>query len=268
MTRSELAPEILDELRRNLQRLKLTAMLAHLDSAVERAQALEQGYLTFLAGLVEQEVLVRHDATSDRRMAIAKFPVARTFDNFDWSFQPSLNVPLVRDLQTLSFVRQGRALLLLGRPGTGKTHLSIAFGTLAASRGYTVRFFTAPVLLAELYASLADSSTDRLISRLARVDLLIIDDIRHVAVRREHAALLFDLIEARHLKKSTIVSSNLSVREWGSVLGNPALTASMVDRLMEKAHVINIRKGRSYRTEGPEAPADRPPELPSESDPD
>ena len=89
-------------------------------------------------------------------------------------------------------------------------------------------------------------------------------------MRKEYATLLFDLVEARHLKKSTIVSSNLSVKRWGKVLGNPALTASMVDRLMERAHVINIRRGRSYRTEGPLAPPeqDRPAELTGDEDAD
>ncbi len=125
----------------------------------------------------------------------------------------------------------------------------------------------APRLLADLYASLADDSTERLIKRLARLDLLIIDDLRNVPVRTEYATLLFDLMEARHLRKSTMVSSNLSIRQWGKVLGNPALTASPVDRLMERAH-INIRKGRSYRTEGPEAPpeTDRPMELETSGD--
>ncbi len=144
---------------------------------------------------------------------------------------------------------------------------SIAYGRQAARRGCRVRFYHAARLLAELYASLADDSTERLIQRLARLDLIIIDDLRDVPVRPEHATLLFELVEARHLRKATLVSSNLSVRQWGKVLGNPALTASMVDRLMERAHVINIRRGRSYRTDGPEAaPEDDRPDLPPAED--
>jgi len=184
--------------------------------------------------------------------------MTRTFDTFDWAFQPGLNVAQVKELQSLRFVEQGRSVLLLGKPGTGKTHLSIAFGVLAAHRGYTVRFYTAPALLSELLASLADNTTDRLVKRLARIDVLIIDDLRPVPQRAEYASLLFDLIEARYLRRPTILSSNVSVEKWGEILGNPALTAAMVDRLMEKAHVINIRKGRSYRTEGPDASPERP----------
>jgi DNA replication protein DnaC len=108
--------------------------------------------------------------------------------------------------------------------------------------------------LAELYASLADGTTDRLVARLARLDLLIVDDIRDVPPRVENASLLYEVIEARHRRKATIVSSNLSVQDWGRALGNPTLTASLVDRLMERAHVLNIKRGRSYRLHGPDAP--------------
>jgi len=259
---SDIPPTVVDDLRRNLERLKLKAMLEHLDEALEAANTLEQGYISFLAGLVEKEVLARTESTAQRRLKGAKFPETRTFDTWDWTFQPNLNVQLVKDLMSLDFVSQGRPVLILGRPGTGKTHMSIAYGTLAALRGHTVRFYKAKRLLAELYATLADDTTDRFISRLARLDLLIIDDLRHVPVRPEYATLMFDLVEARHLKKATVVSSNLSVKQWGKVLGNPALVASLVDRLMERAHVINIRTGRSYRTEGPEAPPEQ--DLPAE----
>lgn len=266
MSRSDLPPTPLDELRRDLATLKLDAMLAHLDEAIEQASKLEQGYSTFVAGLVRHEVLARAEAGAARRITAAKFTVERTFDNFDWAFQPGINVQLVKELQNLHFIKQGRSILLLGRPGTGKSHLSIAFGTLAAHRGYTVRFYTAPLLLAELYASLADSTTDRLIKRLARIDLLIVDDLRPMAAKSEYAALFFDLVEARYMRKPMILSSNVSVKEWGQILGNPALTAAMVDRLMDKAHVINIRKGRSYRAEGPNASPDRPQEIAGDDD--
>lgn len=267
MSRSDRPPTAIDELRRDLAGLKLEAMLAHLDEAIEQASQLEQGYSTFVAGLVRHEVLARTASGAARRITAAKFPVERTFDTFDWAFQRDINVQLLKELQNLQFIHQGRSILLLGRPGTGKTHLSIAFGTLAAHRGYTVRFYTAPQLLTELYASLADNTTDRLIKRLARIDLLIVDDLRPVPPKAEYAALFFDLVEARHMRRPTILSSNVSVREWGQILGNPALTAALVDRLMDKAHVVNIRKGRSYRAEGPNASPDRPPEMAGDEDP-
>lgn len=244
----------LDELRRDLGRLKLHAMLAGLDEALEEAQTLQQGYATFLAELVKRQLIAVNDSSAERRRRQAHFPETKTFDSFDWTFQPGLNIQLVKDLQSLDFIRQGRPLLLFGRPGTGKSHLSLAYGHLAVLTGYTVRFFDTVKLLKELYGSLADDSTERLVARLARMDLLIIDDVRDVPPKPEYASLMYDVVNARHGKKATIVSSNISVKSWGKALGNPTLTGSLVDRLMNRAHVINIKRGKSYRTHGPEAP--------------
>ena len=243
-------------------------MLEHLDEALEQASSLEQGYVTFLAGLVEKQVLSHTDAAAKRRIDNAGFPKIKTFDTFDWQFQKGLNVQLVKDLMNLQFVKQARPLLVLGRPGTGKTHMSIAYGVLAASAGYSVQFHPVSRLLAQLYASLADSSTDVLVRRLARPDLLILDDLRSIPTKPEYANLLFDVVDARYGKRATVVSSNLSVKMWGKVLGNAPLTASLVDRLMDHAHVINIRNGRSWRSEGPDAPPedDRPAGLGPESE--
>jgi len=261
--RKDRPPTTLDELRRNLERLKLYAILQSLDEALDRAQTAQQGYATFLAGLVEKQLLAVSDASAERRIKAAKFPEAKTFDTFDWTFQKGLNVQLVKDLMDLDFIRQGRPVLLLGKPGTGKSHLSIAYGYLAVLAGYNVRYFAASKLLAELYASLADSTTDRLVARLARFHLLIIDDLRDLPPKPAYASLLYDVVDARYGRRSTIVSSNLSVKQWGQALGNPTLTASLVDRLMERGHVINIKRGRSYRTHGPDAPPedDRPTDL-------
>lgn len=255
-TKNALPPTILDEIRGNLERLKLRAMLAFLDEALEQAHTLQQGYATFLAALLEKEALAKADASAQRRIKAARFPATRTFDTFDWTFQAGLNVQMAKDLQSLDFVRQARPVLLLGKPGTGKTHLSIAYGHLAALSGYKVAFFQCTQLLKQLYASLADATTEKLIARLCRFELLIIDDLRDVVTKSEYASLLYELIDARYQRSSTIVSSNLSVNAWGKALGNKALTASLVDRLMDRAFVLNIKRGKSYRCEGPQAPSE------------
>jgi DNA replication protein DnaC len=264
----DIPPTTLDELRRDLERLKLHAMLAALDEALEQTQTLQQGYASFLFGLVQRQVLAVTDAAAQRRIKAAGFPETKTFDTFDWAFQKGLNVQLVKDLMNLDFIRTARPVLLLGKPGTGKTHISIAYGHLAALSGYTVRFFAVSKLLAALYASLADNTTDRLVARLARVHLLIIDDLRDMPPRPEYASLLYDVIDARHRRRSTIVSSNLSVEKWGAALGNSTLTGSLMDRLMERGRIINIKRGRSYRSHGPDAPPedDRPAGLAGETD--
>lgn len=264
----DLPPTTLDELKRNLERLRLFAILERLDEAIEEASSLEQGYVTFLAGLIERQVLAQTDSGVQRRIRNAGFPKILTFDTFDWQFQKGLNVQLVKDLMNLHFIKQARPVLLLGRPGTGKSHLSTAYGILAATAGYSVRFADVSKLLRALYATLVDGSTDRIIAKYARPDLLILDDIRSMPTKPEYANLLYDLVNARHTKHSTIVSSNLSVKLWGKVLGNASLTVSLVDRLMDRAHVINIKNGRSWRSEGPDAPPEdqRPADLTTESE--
>lgn len=258
----------LEELKRNLALLKLNAMLTHLDEALESASRLEQGYVSFLANLLGKEVLTRSDAATARRIKAAGFPVIKTFDTFDWTFQKTLNFTLVKDLMHLGFIKDARPVLMLGKPGTGKTHMATAFGVLACHAGYRVRFVTASRLLKDLYASLADATTESLVAQLAKHDLLIIDELRDLTpIRPEYAPLFFELLSSLYEKKALILSSNLDVKQWGRVLGNPILTTALVDRLMHRAQVINIRKGKSYRSEGPDAPAhdDLPDSLATES---
>jgi len=260
---------VLDELKRNLEVLRLFTIIEHLDDAIEQASKLEQGYVSFVAGLMQKQVLAKHESSAQRRIRNAGFPVIKTFEQFDWQFQKGLNVQMVKDLMNLHFIEQARPVLMLGCPGTGKSHLSIAYGMLAATSGYSVKYMPICKLLTTLYATLADGTTDKLVSQLAKPDLLILDDLRSIPTKPEYASLLFDLVDARHNKRSTIVSSNLSVKLWGKVLGNASLTASLVDRLMERAHVINIRNGRSYRSDGPESPPqqDRPDDIDEPNEP-
>ena len=216
--KKHIPPSALDQLKRDLERLKLRTMLSSLDEALSVAQKTEQGYVTFLAGLASCELLTQNEAAVARRLKAAGFPQVRTFDTFDWTFQPGLNIQLVKDLMNLQFIQGARPVLLLGRPGTGKSHLSMAYGHLAALAGYSVRFFNASKLLAALYAALADHSVERFITRLSRLDLLIIDDLRELPPRPEYASLLFDLIDARYNKRAIILSSNLQV--FGNVEDN------------------------------------------------
>ncbi len=119
-------PTTLDELKANLAALKLNAMLEALDGAIEDANTLKCGYVTFLASLVRTELIVRTESAAERRVKAAGFPEIKTFDTFDWTFQPHLNVQLVKDLQNLQFVARGRCVLILGKPGTGKSHIGTA----------------------------------------------------------------------------------------------------------------------------------------------
>jgi DNA replication protein DnaC len=254
-----MASDKLDRLKEQLRALKLKVMAERLEAALERAAKAKTGHIDFLAPLVEEEAAAQHERSVKRRMDEARFKEVKTFDTFDFGFQPTLNVEQVKDLAELHFIDERRPLVCLGKPGTGKSHIAVALGVRACQAGYRVRFFEAKDLFKTLYATLADDSSATMIAKLARFPLLIIDELAYFKGRPEHAYLFFDLLQARYEKASTIITSNLSLTEWGEVFGDAKLTSALVDRLLHHAHVINIKNGRSYRTEGPDGPNARRP---------
>lgn len=242
-----------EQIRRVLRKLHLRDMAEYLDEAVEKAQKQQDGHLGFLADLIDCQLKARQKRSFDNRIKKAFFPRNMTFDNFDWYFQPSLNVEYLKDLMELDFVADHKPLLILGKTGTGKTHIATSLGILACKANFRVAFYSLQTLLAMLYASLADDTTDDLIENLSRLDLLIIDNVGNLRGKPEHPSLLLDLVNSCQGKTSFIVTSGISLEDWGNVLGNPAITMAIVDRLLYRAGVINFRKGLSYRTEGPNA---------------
>jgi DNA replication protein DnaC len=248
------AADKLAELKGYLHELKLDPIADRLDELLERADKQKLGRIELLLELVRDEAIRRHDRAVELRIQAAGFPEMKTFDTFDWGFQPELNVPQIKDLAQLRFIEEARPIVVLGKPGTGKTHLAISFGVRACQSGYRVRFYKAKDLFKALYATLADDTTERFLGRLTRHPLLIIDELAYFKGRPEHAYLFFDLLQARYEKAATILTSNLRISEWGDVLGDVKLTAALVDRLMHRAHLVNIKNGRSYRSEGPEGP--------------
>ncbi len=245
---------LVERLKQGLIKLRLRDMAQALDAALKNAQYERQGHLEFFATLVESQLEAVQARSLDRRIQKANFPRNMTFDSYDWGFQPGLNVEYVKDLAELGFVVNRQPLLVLGKTGVGKTHLATAFGVKACEAGFKVNFFKLQELLVLLYASLADDSTYEVINRLSRLDMLIIDDLGHIRSKPEYASLLLDLISSCQDRVAIIVTISVSFEEFGSALGNPAITKAIVDRLLHKACVINIRPGRSYRTEGPHAP--------------
>ena len=241
-------------IKQNLRLLRLKDMAEALEPALQKAQMEKPGYLQFLAQLLDIQIHARQTRSLKRRIHNADFPKNMSFDNFDWNFQPGLPVELLKDLKTLSFIHNPHPVLILGKTGVGKTHIATALGVEACKAGLKVKFFKLQKLLSTLYATLADDTTDDLIHRLARMDLLIIDHIGHIRTKTEYPSLLFDLICACQERTPVIVTSGISLQEWSSALGNPTITNDIVDRLFHRASVINIRPGRSYRSQGPHAP--------------
>ena len=245
---------LVERLKENFRILRLKDMAQNLETVVEKAQSEKQGHLEFLAQLVDAQVNGFKNRSLDRRLKQANFPRNMNFDNFDWNFQPGLNIEQLKNLKTLNFISNHQSVLILGKTGSGKTHIATALGISACETGFRVRFYMLQELLAYLYSTLGDETTVEAIEKLARLDLIIIDRIGFIRKKNEYASLLLELICACQDRVSIITTSNISIEEWGQVFGSISITNDIVDRLFHRASILNIRKGISYRVHGPEAP--------------
>ncbi len=245
---------LIEQVKQALVKLRLNDMADNLDSAIEQAEKAQQGYLQFFAELLNKQVEGIRCRSLVRRLKKAELAAHMTFESFDWNFQSTLDVPRVKDLTELGFLINRQPILILGKTGTGKTHIASALGIRACQAEYRGRFYSLQKLLKILYGTLADDSTDLFLAEIARLDMLIIDNVGHIRTKLEYPSLLFDLVNICHHRVAIIITSSISFQEWGEILGNPSLINAVIDRLMDKAHIINITKGRSFRTEGPNAP--------------
>ena len=236
----------LEQLKNYMKRLKITEAAAVVDEMLMDAQVKEPSYQSFLMNLMQHEIGKREEKQLGRLYKLAAFPEHKTLDDFDLSEQQSLSKKQLKQLQELIWLEQAYNLILLGPPGVGKTCLSIGLGIEAISRGYRVTFIQMDELIRLLKTEEISRNSRAKVKRMVGSDLVIIDDLMFMAIDRHEANLFFQLINKLYAQTSIIITSNKGPEDWGDILGDPASTTSILDRLIHKSEVIHLT-GDSYR---------------------
>ena len=236
----------LEKVRSQLLDLKLTTAADLLDSRLQAASQVDATYVAFLCDLLEEEIHHRRKRHVDAQVKRARLPYQKTFDEFDFMFQPSVDKRMMDEFSTLSFIHQAANIVFLGPPGVGKSHLAVALAMRALNEGIPTYFVTITELLEDLRRAHADNKLDIRMRKYLRPKLLVIDEVGYWPFGREEANLFFQLISTRYEHGSIVLTSNKGFGEWGELFGDSVLASAVLDRLLHHGNIVNIR-GQSYR---------------------
>jgi len=237
-----------EELKTMLKYLRLGGLVDRWDEFLAEARQECYSHERLLKSVLQAEYRLKKERARLLRRKRANIPEILEIETFPFDRQPKLDRQRVMSLYDgFDYMTKKRDLVWLGPTGCGKSGLATGFLLQALDREYRGHFVTFPELLAELYASLADQSQQRVIRKYVRYDCLVIDEIGYVEIEPAHVELFFTLMQKRHKTKTTIITSNLGFGDWRKLLKNDHLTGALLDRLTETCHVINMRDCHSLR---------------------
>jgi DNA replication protein DnaC len=236
----------MEQLKYQMKSLRLSGMASVLMTRLQEAKANELPYEEFIAALLQDELDLRKERLLNRRLKAARFPFQKTLDDFDFTFNPSINKRKILELAGGRFVVKSEGVLLLGPPGVGKSHLAIALGMQAIQNGYSVRYISAFDMAEDLAESALLGIRKDMVKKFCKPDVLILDEFGMKNLPGSAAEDLLEVFHRRYLTGSTIIATNRPVNDWGKILGDNATTSAILDRFLENIHLIKI-SGRSYR---------------------
>jgi DNA replication protein DnaC len=230
-----------------LETLKLRGMLAHIDEVLKSVEQEGTAFQDAMSALLQAEHRDRQTRYLEGRIKNAKLPWEWTLDTFPFSAQPGIKKSQIMTLAKLNFIERRENLIFIGKPGTGKSGVAMGLLRLALINGYRGRFYNAQDLLNELYTSLADRTTSRLLKKICNYDIIVIDELGYLTLNTEQINIFFKLIDMRYQKKATIITTNLDYTDWYDVFKQKELVDAMLDRFRHFCTTIRI-DGPSLRT--------------------
>jgi DNA replication protein DnaC len=235
-----------DGLQNLLKQLRLSGLLSTLEVRLHEAAANHLDHREFLELILHDELAVRSDRLLQRRVKAALFREVKALDQFDWSFNPTINKKQIFDLATCNFLRERRDVLLLGPPGVGKSFLAQALGYHAIKAGFLVLYRSVFDLVRDFLHDELLGDGDKVLTKYLKPDLLIIDDMGMKQLPKRSGECLFEIVLRRYETRSTIMTSNRPLEDWGKLLGDVPSATAILDRFLHHADLIEL-KGKSYR---------------------